>query len=764
MAKREKAIWVLLVTVFAAALMIPAKSLFADGVYSWHIRQPEFLNMALEMTGLALGLGAVWFFVGGFRLKLLLTAVVCMVFSWCHVVFLPMVVSGAYVLYLYLAGHAIRRWGFRIRVSGRDGWIWDFLLGCCAVITLFCLMSAVGIGSIPVLRAAAAVTGAGAFICHIPAGLRLAKSMAGGGDSHLARSRKDNPIVLTKIQSLLLVFIIGMVLIQVGRMNISLDFDSLWYGLRSQYILDNGRGIYENMGSVGLVYTYSKGLEVLLLPLSDLASYSYLLFFNVWMSVLSLVEGYRIGRFYMNRTCALLAAACLSSIPAIMNMGITAKTDSMTLMVQLAMVLSFLHYQKTRQWKDLIAGFGALLLSWTLKPTALVFSSAVFGMSVLYLLVTRQFPKKAARRLWLGTLFPAAALTGIWARTVMIVGVPVTSVFSSIFLKLGFSMNYPFCSQPLNGSGETGGNIWLRLADTIYRMCLDPSGDDMSHVVIAWGTSLVLFLAFAAVLAAALKAGGAGVRGKSGGMEDQNLCRYAHTVMLPFLLVCLISLLMLGQIDGNYFMLLDVGLVLYGCVCISRIGNVVLKRSILIMMIPMLLFNVPVTMVSNWAWSLGFTPAALVNKGYMDHKSLRRQEMNEGGNAAIWDILAADQRNRVIAVGSHPQVFDFPCNVQSYDDITSTWGNVRLVKTMDDFIGYLTYAKTDYIYMQGGYMEEDSRCYQLMGYLIEAGILTDIVYEDGNVLARVDLSGTYGPGETAAYQRYLKEYPVRCEK
>ena len=66
-------------------------------------------------------------------------------------------------------------------------------------------------------------------------------------------------------------------------MNIALDFDSLWYGVRSRYVLDNGNGIYENMGTIGIVYTYSKGWEVMTLPLANLPSYSFLLAFNLWL-------------------------------------------------------------------------------------------------------------------------------------------------------------------------------------------------------------------------------------------------------------------------------------------------------------------------------------------------------------------------------------------------------------------------------------------------------------------------------------------------
>ena len=75
-------------------------------------------------------------------------------------------------------------------------------------------------------------------------------------------------------------FIVTMFCIQAGRMNTALDFDSLWYGVRSRYVLDNGNGIYENMGTIGIVYTYSKGWEVMTLPLANLPSYSFLLAFN----------------------------------------------------------------------------------------------------------------------------------------------------------------------------------------------------------------------------------------------------------------------------------------------------------------------------------------------------------------------------------------------------------------------------------------------------------------------------------------------------
>ena len=73
-----------------------------------------------------------------------------------------------------------------------------------------------------------------------------------------------------------------MFFLQAGRLNHELDYDSLHYGLRSAYVLDNGNGIYKNLGLINLVYTYSKGAEVLVLPLSGTPTYGFVLSFTFW--------------------------------------------------------------------------------------------------------------------------------------------------------------------------------------------------------------------------------------------------------------------------------------------------------------------------------------------------------------------------------------------------------------------------------------------------------------------------------------------------
>lgn len=742
---KEKAVWSILGLALAAAVIIPVKGLLIDGVYAWHVRQMEFHLMMAESLVIFLLLGGIWLFLKHPELRWILTSGIVLAFLWCHVILLPILASGGYVCYLYLMGYTVRSRILNQKV--KNSFFADFLLGCASVVTLFCLLSAVGVGSIPVLKWMVIVTGVPSVVIwshrQIPAWCDRRREPVGTGGSWTWK----------KTERLCLVLIGVMLLIQIGRMNISIDFDSLWYGVRSEYMLDNGHGIYENPGTVGLVYTYSKGLEVLLLPLSDLSSHSYLISFQIWMAVITLAAVYLTGRQYMNRSYALAAAAAVSTIPAIMNMSITAKTDVMTLMVQMVMVLYLIYYLQDKQVKHLIISAGALFFSWTLKPTALVFSTAVFGMAFLYLLGTRQFSLKASWKQWMLLAPVLTAWAGIWGRTMKITGIPVTSVFSSLFLKAGFSMKYPFTGLPLYGDSTGGQPVLVYLAKTISKMLLLPVGPSMDHVVFAWGTSLLFFLLVLVFLLALLN--------QQKRVEDRNLMRCTFTVLIPFVLVCLVSLAMLGQIDGNYFMLLYVFLILYGFGALSRLSVSGLRKWVSAMVIPILMLNVTMTGVSNWSWSLGFTPVQIRNRGSYNHEEKQREAMAALGNVIIWEILAEHPETRVIAAGNHPEVFAFPCNVQSYDDITSSWGNVALVKTMDAFVEYLDYAETDYLYMQAGEVDQASRCYELMGYLVEAGILTDVIYENGNMLAAVNLEGEYGPEAGAAYEAYVTQYQVR---
>lgn len=735
----------------------PFAALFTgDGTYAWQFGDPATKKMMAEIALLFVLLSGFLLLAEKPSVRWGGIALICLTFCWAHVIFLPMTVSALYLGYVILAGHFVRT-ALLGQKETEDGWMADFILGVSAVLCAFCLLSALKIGSIVQLKLFSAASGAALCLWAALSGVfGQAAGRLKEGFRKEGLQKEEFQGKYRTLRALLTAFIIVMVLVQAGRMNISLDFDTLWYGVRSEYVLDNGTGIYENPGMVGMAYVYAKGLETLALPLSDLASHSYLLALNLWIAAAGLIGIYRLANLFMNRMWALTAAALSSCIPGIMNMAISTKPDVITWTIQIFMVYYMACYIKNRKFALLALSGSAYLLSLTMKSTALVFSTAIFGMSGLYLLAGRLLSFRAPLRQWLLLAAPAGALTGIWARTMMITGMPVTSVFTSIFEKLGFQMKYPFAASSLPQNYEEASNLAVLLR-RLYHMLLMPTGKDMGHVVFAWGSPLMLFLAGACLAAVFLMAAAWKIRkaGKNGRQTDRkqnresaknSLSLYAHVAFWPFLAVNLVSLVMLYQIDGNYFMLLYTGIIIGSLSLLQSLKKEGYRRflqTVSWLLVPIMAFNVLMTAESNWAWSLGFSEIQWVNKGRVNHEAQQHEKMVQAGNRQIWNILAEDETTRVIAFGDHPGCLQFPCVVQSYKDITSPWGNVELVNTAEAFEEYMAYAQADYAYVEAGFIGEESWewSYGLVRRMIERGTLTDLVFEHGNVLARVDLNG-----------------------
>lgn len=737
------------------AIAYSADQLFVKGILSWHRQQKEYYNMMAEVIALFCGFTVLYGLIRSRILKAAGTVAVLSVFFWGHMVFLPVVTAGIYLIYLIVMGEFFCRKVFRLKES--DGIAVYFLCGSILVILIFCLMSAVGIGAIGYLQIFVIASG-------ILLMFRLCMRRGKENGEWLARSgrkvgqKSESSPWLT---ALCFAFIVTMFCIQAGRMNIALDFDSLWYGVRSRYVLDNGNGIYENMGTIGIVYTYSKGWEVMTLPLANLPSYSFLLSFNLWLTAGALFMSYRIARFYMGKGHSIAFTALLAGLPGIMNMAITTKTDIATLLFQEIMIYYLLMYLKEgrRECRYLAYGFASFFLTWTLKPTALVFSTAVLGMSVLFLLCKHLLPwggrkGKMGQAGALGLfVISLLALCGIWARTVIITGLPVTSVFSSILTKLGLEMKYPFNVNKIPNSGAElpFGEQLVNFIRRAFGFLLRPLGVDMDHVILAWGGFLLFIMLLLWIFCLFYKKNVENDR-------EKLLSSWLNVVFLPFLIVCVVSLYMLVQVDGNYFMLLYVLAALYVMRIVVRISDKTVRNGFCGILVPVMCFCAVVSSLTNWSWVVGFSPVSWNHHGYYDHQEAKHQEMVEKGNGQIWDILAEDPENRLIAVGDHPGVLGFPCNAQSYDDITGSWGNVVLVKTMDNFVEFMDYAKTDYVYAEAGYMEEEQRCYRLVRTLIEYGKLIPVCYEEGNMLARVDTRGEYTETSRAALTEFDKCY------
>lgn len=775
--KREALLLAVLLVLAGAFLIISCYKMMVTGPLDLVLDENSTRRMMFEV-----GLVFIWnlFCLTKPRKKsvrLLGAGAGILVFTWCHQILLPIAVSFLYLAVLILWGRWLHRLvSLDIEEHTVPEMSLSLVTGSSFWIVFVCLVSITGHGGIGLWRLCALVMGAAAVLAEgIRAAARHRKSRTcekrPGRDTVCAAGPEGESVCAARphraglkldwlpdglIQACLLAFIITMVLIQAGRMNIELDYDSLHYGLRSAYVLDNGRGIYENLGMVNLVYTYSKGLEVLVLPLCGTPTYGFVLAFSLWMAVAVLVLGASIVGRARGRGMGLFAAAILSSIPGIMNMAATAKNDIITLVHQLIlynfMSRAFEEQEADRAKPWILMAAGTYLLTMVYKPTALVFSTALTGVALLCLVLKRRF-SFGCRKGWLLLILPAGAVAGLWYRTWLMTGVPVTSIFASVFEKIGFKVKYPFSFHHVIGDASllTVGEKLARLKTRLGEMLMAPISPDMGHVIIAWGTGLVtLFLII--WVCSAYK-----------GRKSTGPLEFFDRVLLPVLaLGCVASIYTLSQVDGNYFILFYALLVIsslrmYGGSAGTGAGKCVM---VAVAVVCFMVCNVPITCMTSWAGNPGFTPVNLRNKGYYDHQKEAGLKRKEQGKADLADGFTP--RTRVLAFGNHPQVLDLPCSVQSYYDVTGSGGNVYLVKRLAYFEKFLEYAGTEYFFVDAGYLAGQPRALEIIEDMIEEGSLTDIRYEEGNMRAKVTLPPITPVHPDLAVEDFHRNYSMGC--
>lgn len=705
-------------------------------------------------------------------------------FLWVHRAFLPLLVSLLWMLALLLLGELLlilgRRRGAPVSLDLTHV-SQNFLTGAALWICLVCFFSLFGFGGPGFIRrmalSVALLSGLGLFLFRRAGLLPLAAVELPVERASKGRERTVWLLVFT------------LLLLHAGRMNITLDYDSLHYGLRSFYVLDNGHGIYENLGAVNAVYFYPKGMELLVLPLSGTASYGFVLGFSFWCGVfLLLLIRSAAGRCFGREagTAAMLFTAC---IPGVMNLTSSAKADILTLLVQFMFVDLFLRGVSPEagrgerrgvaavlpRWSAFFWGLCMLMLTLTLKPTALVFSGGLVIAALLFQLFTpaarfqlpltvavgeeeetesagaaaarrgavRALRKRLRSELALPLLLSALALLGVTYRSFLLSGYPLVTVFTGLWEQLGMRGHYPLLTQTLpNAASGLCGHAALRhLLERIFALCLAPVTEEDVHILIAWGTVLFPLLLLAALLrpqrsgaegiGAAEAAGSAelSMAAEPGERRAETALRALCFLLGVLLLLDCISLLMLYQVDGNYY---NLSYVLAVCAAAGawREEEQTLCRALS----PALLAAVFFMGITNWAGARGLTEPKLNHYGFYDHRSDVRDCMIREGNEPIYRYLKNNPRLRVMVMEWEPECYLLPCSVQSYTDLEGSGGNVRLVKTLNAFRDYLEYADISLLCAEESFLSAHSRAEEMLRYMQEDGSITTLICQEGHTL------------------------------
>ena len=540
------------------------------------------------------------------------------------------------------------------------------------------------------------------------------------------------------------------VLIQISRSNIALDYDSLRYGLRSAWILfsPEGKGggvlsflqaFFSSHGLINAVYSYPKGLELLTAPLSFLPGYGFLLAFQIWIYIAIAFVLYFLLRDRKDAELALgiLAFFFFSSVG---NMAITMKTDNLTLLLQL---LSLYFYGKGERKNSL----SMLILTYSLKPTAVVFSTLLFIGFFLDSLIKgtigtfffgkgepeekRYFHPFGSKKegstalLFVSLLFTCL----ITLRTFGITGLPFSTTFTGIFKAMGFSVKWPFnLDAHVDYSGALSlQETFLSFVKRLFFFLFYPVGEDMAHVGIAWSG-----IAFPAILLLA-----------TGNALKLFFCMFSQRkkekeavkdmeLPLVFFLISFFSLLsfvMLWQIDGNYYSLWEcLALLLAFGSPLWKKEEERQKRKWTILLAPFLyLPALLTTLVTSWAGAVGLTPIDPINKGYYDHFSVEMEKQAERGSLPLFLKMAENPRNHVLAVSETPDCYRIPCVVESITDVEGSGGSPGLYDDSLYFAWFLKWAKTDYIYIEKSFLEEEreTRAKEMLLKMANLGILIE---------------------------------------
>lgn len=208
------------------------------------------------------------------------------------------------------------------------------------------------------------------------------------------------------------------------------------------------------------------------------------------------------------------------------------------------------------------------------------------------------------------------ALAAVWLRTYWSTGLPATSVWTSLFLKLGFQFRYPYSATDIGSVNFVPWSVAFSripfFINRVYQFFFGPI--DMDHLVIAWGSCLVTFLA-QINLWSLIRWGRARSAGRLEGSRDgattTNMGKRFLLILWVINLLAALGILFIGNgVDANYFMLFYICTLLSGVVMIDQRRTV--SRVCIWMMIA---FNLVVMGTTNWAWTTGFSERSWVNPG-----------------------------------------------------------------------------------------------------------------------------------------------------
>ncbi len=668
----EKGRLIAVIAIASILSIIPFYIMVIKGVYHWHSLQPQFVQGGIELC-VAMILMCIGWAINKKRLFVPVIIISCIYLSVNGVV-IPVMTALIYIIMLCYIGYSFSS------VDKSDNGILKLIKAFIAGISIWgcgaIIFSLLGFGTINKLR----IYTMGLFIlaCIIVV-WRNREINVGLLVDRVFKYRNDS-----FIETASMIIIAGIVLALFAKTNTAQDYDSLWYGLRSQYVLVGQNSFYDDLGYFSFVYYYPKFFEFLLLPISNLGDYSFIPSANIvifFMSLLVIYYSLQKNVKGMDRKTKFILLALIAAIPAFANISATAKGDILGFYLVLCAFVFIQEYIEFDKFESIIYAVLALALCTAVRLTYILWGGILFLWCVYICIKKGKRNNKIKKNDKILCLkeniltISASVITvaGIHYRTYKLTGYVIYPIAVSFFNKVFHNGHKYFLTQSNSITREMDfRSIMLR----IYQFIFDPQA--LEHVIMLW-TSNVLLITLLIWL-----------------LHKKKKIKIGYKILaVLYVLGILYYMVSMPNPDGNYFILPIIVVTIIICSGVQT-ENKTQSHFINLSLLISLLFLLPIMFISHssWAWGTKAFTTELIVDNFETRESNQSMFEYNGVSEIVEEVKAYSVNDKVISSSDDTGLyFRFPCNLETYLEISLpsfSNANIGQYDKFKEVMGYLS--------------------------------------------------------------------------
>ena len=627
--------------------LIPFYIMMIKGIYCWRLSQPEFYQGGIEVC-LAMVLIYLGWLINKKRLFAPMIIISCIYLS-INGVIIPTLTAFLYIGILLYIGYVFKT------SDQEDGLILKSMKAFISGIAIWGLgaiiLSLLNKGTINDLRIYTIVL----FIVACIWAVWKKKETNIGIIINQALQYKNDSYVEIAI----IVIMIGVVLALFAKTNTALDYDSLWYGLRSENVLVGQHSFYDNLGYMAYVYFYPKFSELLFLPINSLGDYSFIFCANIvifLMAILAIYYSLKRNINGIDKKTKLILLAGVASIPAFANISATAKADILGFYLVLCAFVFMQEYIEARKYSCFVYAIVALGLCTAVKLTYILWGGILFiwGLCVFTIKERKQEKNDAflesIKNNCLLIVSAIVTIIGVHYRTYKLTGYIIYPTAISLWNKV-FHNNHGYY---LTQSNTIGNKVDIHTTlSRLYEFIFDPQ--PLGHVIMLWTSNILLVILVVWIL------------------FKKKKIKIEYTIlMVVYILTSIYYMVSMSNPDGNYFILpiiVSVIIICGGVQSDTKLERITIKIAMGIVLVCLL----PIMFISHssWAWGTKAFSKELIIDNFETEKNNQTTFIYNGVNNIVGEVSTYSVNDKVIASSvASGLYFRFPCNLETYYELS----------------------------------------------------------------------------------------------